>query len=714
MNLSRSLKGPYCCPKAIAHYASPSASSYRSTLYFRTTTVSRFQVAQFSRRWAHSSHKQSFLAATVTTSSPDATPIDDLVARLDANIWVKNGAEPRCWIFLVSRGLAHQLGDDEGFIRRSISHLTGGQSVERQFAAALAVVDRISRPIARPNDGEHTIGGSTTRIKHPHTRNDGDEGICILQLEESCVGITTATANSSTSSRPIYIEFNPTPIAASNIPPRHVDSTVHAVEFPSANTLFQLGRERTIFMYESREDCDGIRSLGRTLVEKISIRLQWPRNAAVSGARPATLNVPIYPLTQPAKVVDCMGNIVRRVSDIQASASDPPTERPASSELEQSVSELFQAQGIQPQAIPVWALVLPPDAVGEREGPVALQDYWESNPPKSDPTVPQRIAQGATFRRVLSGGGGYGKKQGLIALDYRFDDSLREFDRFDISGELGSHPNLAGFAEHVKKGSHIQFFTNFIPETAASMQKRDPKVDVRSVEFGTIPNLDNELPLNTDSSNEAEIASFSNHVGILSGQGLGISFCHGALTEEKHNISVDIPYSRLEVCHDTVSPQTDFDSSVLGRSVKQSVEKLPTAFRRVHIKAVETSPMTSQESLQLPSALNLSVRSNPSRPIPGPSQLISRAIPTKLEGNFHRDVQKKHDPAPEEVFGVVRKAFSLRPRSTGRLALENQPRDYSFPSGSSANDGPLPLRIEKQTDMVNHVLGIIGSSSRSR
>jgi hypothetical protein len=81
---------------------------------------------------------------------------------------------------------------------------------------------------------------------------------------------------------------------------------------------------------------------------------------------------------------------------------------PASEELERSIRENVVTKDSRPAWYEIWAQVVPRELWTEEEG---ANEHYSLLPPE------HYIEHGHQFHRVLSGGGGWGKKQGLISLD---------------------------------------------------------------------------------------------------------------------------------------------------------------------------------------------------------------------------------------------------------------------------------------------------------
>lgn len=299
----------------------------------------------------------------------------------------------------------------------------------------------------------------------------------------------------------------------------------------------------------------------------------------------------LVPLTPLRVVVNSMGNIVRRISATtpgSPSQTDSLEENdvPASTELEHAISSYFKAQEMHPEAVQVWALILPPDRAHtakldrskivlhgrlyhESSSEFAIRSMsaeticglWSTPDTKLDDLVdvglPNAISHGARLCRVLSGGGGWGKKAGLLSLDPDTAYSSRE-----VRSEHGWELNLEGgndeavmarnrkaLGEIVKEGDGIMFF--LAPKDAkpppALTQKMSTLVRTaeRSAVFGVLPSTVDVVPKDEipDSQTAAQVKHQPGLFGALSEGGMAIKITSGdtVISQSKY----DVPFGYL-------------------------------------------------------------------------------------------------------------------------------------------------------------------------
>lgn len=298
--------------------------------------------------------------------------------------------------------------------------------------------------------------------------------------------------------------------------------------------------------------------------------------------------MPLIPLTAARSVVACMGNIIRRLSHNSGFSPHDPTKDAilASQELEQSVTSYHEARNLSPRAVSVWALVIPEKEFSgglsmatKALGPVDLAEAWKGSPAdyalSSDPSLLTLLKHGARLHKVLSGGGGWGKKAGLLSLDPNTgygqehvdpqasrdlqtsaSDADLDFDFDSFSRETEELKSI------VKKGDYIQFYISPSASAEDVLVQSDPNnQDAESLsylstaEFGTIPSTVDDMPgaQIADDSSQSAIQVHPNHFGALSESGMALylgnesdSHLPKDRTPFEPATKVDVPFGRLK------------------------------------------------------------------------------------------------------------------------------------------------------------------------
>ncbi|TDZ73249.1 hypothetical protein CTRI78_v001407 [Colletotrichum trifolii] len=257
---------------------------------------------------------------------------------------------------------------------------------------------------------------------------------------------------------------------------------------PLANTIFQNGLESTLLA--SRWGRAGPSSA----LELSHIAEQQTQDVNFSAdfnGSQTTLEVPLVPITNPRKILAGLGNIIRQIE-----VDGKPT--PASKELELAVDKLFarrtqECHEFPPGPVGVWAVVVPP-ATTQVKDLERLQEWASRLDEKSTADEEWKQAlqtkglvqgffgNGARVYRILSGGGGWGKKQGLLSLDPETKYGPSEDDDLDSFIRSFASQHDGGAQEGVvAPGSYVQYFVS-PPPTAKPAATTGEQL---SLAFGT-------------------------------------------------------------------------------------------------------------------------------------------------------------------------------------------------------------------------------------
>ncbi|CAK7225383.1 hypothetical protein SCUCBS95973_005845 [Sporothrix curviconia] len=235
------------------------------------------------------------------------------------------------------------------------------------------------------------------------------------------------------------------------------------VTLPLSNTIFQNGRRSTLLASlwkhkgpEGRLARQSIESREHQLVVVPPVSTATA-TASVEGN--TQVSAPLFALSEPLKIASGLGNIVRQVFD---QSTGRPI--PAARELEADIPALLAARrkatpGLENGALAVWGLVIPEKVMLFYEqlrsclgsqGETALHAL--SSDADHSPAAEQQLATqtsehfttllaaGCRLHRILSGGGGWGLKQGLLSLDPQMSHPLAASQNADAS----SQPKILG------------------------------------------------------------------------------------------------------------------------------------------------------------------------------------------------------------------------------------------------------------------------------
>jgi hypothetical protein len=349
---------------------------------------------------------------------------------------------------------------------------------------------------------------------------------------------------------------------------------------PLANTMFRNGRTSTLFASKwSRTGATN--TFERTQqVEKKSAMI-YP--ASLNSIVPLHLKIPLVPLTPPRRVVSGLGNIIRQVTNAEGNAVS------ASQELEASVDSYLEARSLNKQIVTVWALIIPDSIIMDRTGkgiliadPKQIKASWTGMPGSSMRSYVGNWLQqgrGATLHRVctypffpsscqvehhelketVSGGGGWGPKQGLLSLDpetkpFDYEDTSHDFN----SSDSVNNDQIQALGNIAKPGSWVQFLishnlTPSRPIDIVELGTVDPGSEsVSNLSFGCVASTIDEMPQpSADPSVPSEsndtrpsVNGFYGQFGAMSEVGIFIRATgNGVVTSSK----IDVPNSEFRL-----------------------------------------------------------------------------------------------------------------------------------------------------------------------
>jgi hypothetical protein len=565
------------------------------------------------QRWA-----QGVVAGTVGTRAAGQTPIDHLLARIepqDATATAEaTDGRPLLTLLLTPAYAQHALAGDLPV--RVLQHLSSAPPTQ-PFDAITAVVDKLPSP----------TGPAT-----------GVEGLGFMFFPTA----------------PLFPDWPRAPLDPMAQRPgsislelqcfRDKQSYSETIELPLAQTIFSTGLVSTLVHAKFAMGSNGtLKKEGGQQLERQLIHLPF-RPKMVQHR----LHAPLLPLTPGRLVVNSMGNIVRTLSanvlDDKTAECTTSAVQPASSELEDAVTQYFKVRGIPPEPVQVWALVVPeahrpyplPRGYKVRKGralnllglsPGGISELW-SDSTKDRQTLARRALGSAVLRgraklcKVLSGGGGWGKKAGLLSLDpdatyhvrgirdnHAWDFDLDLADENDEKTAEGHRREALG--DVVAEGDGIWFFIapndpGLVEDQLTLLQSLPPNVP--TAHFGSIPSTIDSGPSHSQGS--ASIIYENGLFGALSEGGMALTIANGQ--RDRMQTKLDVPFSYLRAFEPLDSSETSKSSKEQQLSSEPSTCKqsesveAPKRSKRVqrakaakHSEADETSvqPEPSQTLL---------------------------------------------------------------------------------------------------------------------
>ena len=287
----------------------------------------------------------------------------------------------------------------------------------------------------------------------------------------------------------------------------HKASVFREFRIPLANTIFRTGQSSTCFAQRfslTRNADEGldVRPLSSRSLKKQTIVIQgFPSNPRCSACKSD-----LRPITEPRVVKAAVGNILRTLQDMHEAM--PPF--PASHELEAAVARQRVQRLNREQRPGVWALVQPREVLQKLGKSVESTDLL------------RHFDSGARLHKILSGGGGWGSKQGLLSLDPICKSELSESEsNSSVPPWLRETEDGLGFQtfeQTVKPGDLVTFFAAQEYTTSASTWIPEPHQ--ASLAFGICSALDDECDSHPKDVADNSVHVEVNHFGISSSKGL--------------------------------------------------------------------------------------------------------------------------------------------------------------------------------------------------
>jgi hypothetical protein len=532
-------------------------------------------------RWGRRELAKDAFFGVVTTSRPLATTIDELVKdlpQMPQDEASEISEDTVSVVLLMTPGLArHAL--DSTVPKTVVDRLQPSKQFGKKYITTTAIVDRLPT-----TDDE--IGGAEGMaymlFRNPPPAEDGDQ----VPFQGS------AQKPGSLTFRMPRVKINSGTRAA-----------VQNLQLPLSQTVFTTGLVSTMMLREYTRG--GIEEpLKLTSERKLeSQTLQLPAMPEENSSH--AMYIPLLPLTPFRKINYVMGNIIRKLSaqrtwDVKRGEEglegkswliekpqDTEQDVPASQDLEQAVSKYFEVLDLQPETVSVWALVIPKPADSQkiRQGlrpraihsilaadEAAIVAAWD---PKAEASkemsksvsfaTRQLMYYGARLIKVLSGGGGWGKKAGLLSLDPDVQYSTRELRQdegwnFDFdapddgTGAAVEAQKNQALGQIVKEGESIMFLLapklQNLPITYPEVHHRDTtglrRASELELSFGAIPSSIDEIVRSPESDETpAVIQHYPNFFGMLSEGGMALRSIPVLQRKGYFQSKIDVPFGRF-------------------------------------------------------------------------------------------------------------------------------------------------------------------------
>ncbi|KAF5527322.1 hypothetical protein CGCA056_v000650 [Colletotrichum aenigma] len=414
----------------------------------------------------------------------------------------------------------------------------------RQFASWLQdekFMGSLIEPFSASNQdtsGFHTLAAAVDGLQPLQTLGEIPHGFSFYRgnLESLFPNLWKDSQSKPSSNTKLQASLN------FQLSPLNTFSSSTTCTMPLANTIFQNGRQSTLLA--TRWSRSGNTMVQAEVAEKQTQDVCFHHDLASAET---AIEAPLVPITAPRKILSGLGNIIRQIE-----VNDQPA--PASKELETAVQTLFdrrlnEGHEFPPGPVGVWAVVVPPSAKQSED--VELLREWASRLNENSTAEDEwkhaldtkgfmrgLLSHGTRVYRILSGGGGWGKKQGLLSLDpeTKYSPSSEEEDLDSFIRSFSSQHDGKAQEGVVAPGSYVQYFVS--PPATAKPALSPTQSSFANVAFGASESALAEDTASTEGPSGWEIVP--GHFGAVSSHGLFIA-SQGNTLAHTTETKLDVP-----------------------------------------------------------------------------------------------------------------------------------------------------------------------------
>ena len=454
-------------------------------------------------------------------------------------------------VLLVSKRHARLLHDDHEFCSRLIYRAIN--RAEGQVDLLAGVVDGVTFPKNKQIRGLGVLSALP--------KSSGFEGISVWVSESK----VAAPELWSTAERPEdRSSANPAQPSGLSFQFQSTDpklQTTRVLQLPLSNTLFLNGQVSTLYAQRWTvtgilPPCPRLLSDHRTRLSHQVLRMTdfWQVD---SEGTSFNIETRLDPMSSPRRVAASFGNVISKLQSDDV--ADAQRSFPASTDLENWVSQRMRMGKLADQQVEFWALVTP-------------REKWVDSSYLASPDLQMSLNTGSRLHKVLGGGGGWGLKKGLLALDpgfdYQFPDSPLSVGEMRDPGQ--QQIEQRGVGEVVRPGDVVAFYVcnHLDPPDSYSANSLNKKswciTSSASIALGTVPSTSDIMPDASggrDTIMGIDYLYVRNHFGMVSEQGMALKIAvqdarHGSLLGQNEldmmlKTKLDPPYTQFLGGHDT-------------------------------------------------------------------------------------------------------------------------------------------------------------------
>ena len=436
-------------------------------------------------------------------------------------------------VILVTPAHLSLLEDGNAFIPDLLRQEAELSQPGQVFDIVAAVVDRIPHPRA-PTEGSRSLSGARPSNSSAETTiRGGSEGVSVAVLDSSAAPSLWTEQDSQeretmTIQQRCTLTFTIPSSTGADTEIQKLGRQEFAsrmLQLPVANTVFQNGRTATLFaqrwilQQEHQSNALFIPEQKVWLPQQALDLTGLTKETSVDQS----LHSDLTPITPPRTIKAAIGNIIRRVS----AGGSPEASIPASDELERAITTGIRDGSNPDRPAEVWALVKP-RGYAPHMGCEIVEVSSELD------ELHKALLSGCRLHKVLSGGGGWGEKQGLLALDpdssyspkqqvFRLstgDEQDTEAEKLQVLGEVVQPGDMVTF--YVRDPSLAQKNTLDSRPYSVAHSSLAPL----SLVFGSLPSTMDVMPdlLRTKTTpDESDCVILENCFGMLSEQGMSLT-----------------------------------------------------------------------------------------------------------------------------------------------------------------------------------------------
>ena len=463
-------------------------------------------------------------------------------------------------LLLVTPGHINILENDDKYIPNLVRQAAASSSHITEVDVVAAVVDHISFP---KKSSSQTLPPEAHSLQYYKRRNGHkSDGVSFFLLDSNVEAPNLWSSLDKPLNQEIPIVQAPNTISFTMQSILQVPRVLNAeplqnvsrtIQLPLARTLFLNGSHCTVRAQRWSVDRSGphVNTTKARDIQMYSFSAtlnHFLRQNSI--VMPSLSHGNLQNLTPNRVIAAAVGNVVREFE----MGSYSPRTMPASEELENIMNKSLASSTSQKALRDVWALVTP-------------KEHCSSLPEVRHVGLDESFRRGSRLHKVLGGGGGWGSKQGLLALDPDSGFLSTNLSQTEDETNASADPQtIFSVRDVVKPGDTISFLSEQEgPEKNQSHNVHDASfcIDANaSISLGGLPLANsNEAASMRDSTHEhstSQCITIRNHFGMLSDQGISMridtSREHDTLPSRANPVGevtstkLDIPYVRIDFC----------------------------------------------------------------------------------------------------------------------------------------------------------------------